>query len=42
MAVFLDGDFETLDDLLLHVCGNENGFRAMSDEMNTVMRQLAQ
>ena len=38
----LDGDFETLDDLLLHVCGNENGFRAMSDEMNTVMRQLAQ
>lgn len=38
----LDGDFETLDELLLHVCGNENGFRAMSDEMNTVMRQLAQ
>lgn len=36
----IDGDFNTVDELLLHVCGSEEGFAAMSEEMNNTMNEL--
>lgn len=36
----LDGDFETLDQLLMYACGGKEGMEAMSEEMNRVMNEM--
>lgn len=36
----LDGDFETLDALLLHACGSEPAFAALCEEMNSMMTEM--
>lgn len=36
----ITGDFETIDQLLTHVCGGEEAFAIMSEEMNVVMNDL--
>ena len=36
----ITGDFETVDQLLAHVCGGEEPFAIMSEEMNNVMNDV--